>query len=475
MNTRPLLEESASDFDNDDTAPLDTRDDRPLFKMSVPEDRFNVAYIIFYLLGTVVLLPWFFFINANKYWKYKLRDINSTSTVDGLDHPWLLMLTGTQDEEKLSKLQANFIAYLSVASTVPSLLTLIVNTYLASRIPTGIRLVVSLGVMLGLFTFTTALVQVDTDPWQETFFLITLSTVVLLNMASSILQGALFGLLGQFPSHYIGASVSGQALGGVLAALSCIVSLWAAASPITSAFVYFIMADVALLGSLGAYYILTTTNFYKFHVKQAALRTRAYEPVPVPSSATYHTTTTPLAPHIDYVAIVRKIWTHGLSVALCFLVSLSLYPAVTALVVSTSHVHTEWTDKYFAPVIAYLVFSLFDYLGRILAGKLNWPRNNGFLILALAVARFVFMPLVLLSNAQPRTHLPVLITSDGVFATIVLLMGLSNGYLANITFICAAKSVEPHEQEVASALMVLSLGVGLACGSGLSLFKDYVL
>ncbi|KAI5725758.1 hypothetical protein M8J77_019848 [Diaphorina citri] len=481
VNTRPLLEDSTSEFDNDDAndSTVEVRDVKPLFKMSVPDDRFNVAYIIFYLLGTVVLLPWFFFINANKYWMYKLRDINSTSNSSqnsdlfnsGPDDAYF-----NDDDGKRSKLQADFLSYLSVASTVPSLIFLIVNTYLANRISIGIRLVSSLVVMLLLFVTTTVMVKVNSDQWQDLFFIITLSIVVLLNIASSIMQGALFGLVGQFPSKYIGASVSGQALGGVLAAVSCIISLIVAATPTRSAFVYFIMADVALLASLGAYFYLRTTTFYKFHVKQAALLSAArYDPVPINSSATYHTTTAPLACHIDYMLILRKIWMHGLAVCLCFLVSLSLYPSITSLVKSTSPVHTEWTDKYFTPVIAFLVFSVCDYLGRFIAGYLQWPRNNGWWVLLFSISRFVFMPLVLLCNIQPRTHLPVLITSDLVYATIVLLMGLSNGYLANITFICAAKQVDPHEQEVASAMMVLSLGVGLAGGSGLGLFKDYVI
>lgn len=29
-------------------------------------------------------------------------------------------------------------------------------------------------------------------------------------------------------------------------------------------------------------------------------------------------------------------------------------------------------DKYFVPVIAYLIFSTFDYIGRVLAGSLLW-------------------------------------------------------------------------------------------------------
>lgn len=476
VNTRPLLDtetETNSEFDDDNDPTVVTRDVRPLFKMSVPNDRFNLSYIIFYLLGTVVLLPWFFFINANEYWMFKLRDLPANITE--IDFDWYgLFLTDFDD--KRSTLQEDFISYLSIASTVPSLLFLILNTYLASRVSIGVRLVGSLVVMLVLFLGTTVLVKVNTDLWQDTFYMITILTVILLNIASSIMQGALFGLVGQFPFKFIAASVSGQALGGVFASISCIISLYVAASPTASAFVYFIMADVSLLLALLAYFYLVRTPFYKFYLKQAAIMSSArYEPVPINTSATYNSTTSPNQMHIDFTGIVRKVWVHGVSVTLCFLVSLSLYPSVTALVQSTSSVHTRWTDVYFSPVIAYLVFSVCDYSGRLMAGYFQWPRKNGWIVLLFSVSRIAFIPLILLCNAQPRSHLPVIITSDAVYTLLVVLLGLSNGYLANITFICAAKLVEPHEQEVASAIMVLSLGVGLACGAGLSLFKTVIL
>lgn len=65
---------------------------------------------------------------------YKLRDIPTNSSQDPNDHSWFTFIIGTEEsEEKRSKLQADFISYLSVASTVPSLLFLVVNTYLANR------------------------------------------------------------------------------------------------------------------------------------------------------------------------------------------------------------------------------------------------------------------------------------------------------------------------------------------------------
>lgn len=63
--------------------------------------------------------------------------------------------------------------------------------------------------------------------------------------------------MGRFPSQYITATVSGQALGGILAAVAEIISLWLGASPVLSALVYFIMADTFIFISLIAYILLS--------------------------------------------------------------------------------------------------------------------------------------------------------------------------------------------------------------------------
>lgn len=76
-------------------------------------------------------------------------------------------------------------------------------------------------------------------------------------VASAILQGGLFGIVGKFSSRYITAVVSGQALGGIFAALAEIASLCFGASSATSAFVYFMVANVMLLLSLAAYIFLS--------------------------------------------------------------------------------------------------------------------------------------------------------------------------------------------------------------------------
>lgn len=81
----------------------------------------------------------------------------------------------------------------------------------------------------------------------------------MLLVGSSIMQGAVFSLVNFFDSYYMTATVSGQALGGIIAALAQILALWWGASSVHSAFIYFLFADVFILFSLVLYAILVKT------------------------------------------------------------------------------------------------------------------------------------------------------------------------------------------------------------------------
>ncbi|KAG8323372.1 epsin [Homalodisca vitripennis] len=307
---------------------------------------FNAVYITFYLLGTTVLLPWFFFITAEEYWMYKFRKLPGNLT----------SIIGTEEK---TDLQASFNSYISIASTVPSTIFLIIYPMCSHKIPLNVRMVGSFASLLVFFIVTTVFVEINTDQWQDTFFLLTIVIVVLLNIASAILQSALFGIVGRFPARYITATVSGQALGGVLAALAEIVSLWVGASPVRSALVYFVMADTFILIAMFGYLLVSKTVFFKYYLMDSV----DYGPVNEP----------PIVRQLNYGAILKKIWVQGMSVWFCFVVTLSLYPAITALVTPEfEDCNSDWNQIYFVPVVAYLLLSVMDYLGRIFSGLLEW-------------------------------------------------------------------------------------------------------
>lgn len=394
----------------------------------------------------------------------------------------------------LTPLQVSFASDLNVASALPNTLFLILNSFLGYLIPLKYRMLGSMLLIFVFFGVTTGFVQVNTDSYQKLFFALTMITVVLMNIASAILSGGLFGLVGQFPSEYITAVVSGQSLGGIFAALTEIIALTLGASAQYSAFIYFIIGTVVMLLSIQAYALQSRTVFFKYFTRdrnktitadQERLITAEEDNLEESDSSNVDVTPISAAGGVaaqgvvssvekqseaDFQLVFKGIWKYGLLEFLVFSVTLSIYPAVTVLITSTGKGNGHmWNDVYFVTVVNYLIFNSGDYLGRILAGLIEWPRHRPNLLLLVAVLRASWIPLFMLCNAQPRESLPVLIDSDVMYIGLMTVFAVSNGYLANLGLICAPKQVREHERERASSMMAAFLGVGLAFGSALSL------
>lgn len=236
-------------------------------------------------------------------------------------------ITGN-DTDALTPIQRTFTSDLSVSSAVPNTVFLILNAFLVHRISLQVRMLGSMGVIFALFILTTVFVEVDTDTWQRPFFAITITTVVVMNIAAAILSGGLFGIAGQFPSEYMTAVVSGQALGGIFAALCEIISLTFGASPNTTALVYFSIAIVVMIISLATYFLMSRTLFFKFYTSTRSTRRLQQDETRLLGEP-------PSSP--DFRIILKKIWLYAFSEWFVFVVTLSVYPAVTVLVHSEHH------------------------------------------------------------------------------------------------------------------------------------------
>ena len=75
--------------------------------------------IAFGLIGIATLMPWSIFVTATDYWMYKFRDVNASHS--GIPHP------------NKTEMQTFFVSYLSIASNVPFLVMLILNSFFAQR------------------------------------------------------------------------------------------------------------------------------------------------------------------------------------------------------------------------------------------------------------------------------------------------------------------------------------------------------
>ncbi|XP_035742935.1 equilibrative nucleoside transporter 3-like [Vespa mandarinia] len=464
INRRPLLGGvSDSEFEDDletefDDPNVSIPDEKPFLKQDEPLDRYNFAYIVFYLLGINILIPWSFFITADDYWMYKFRQIHDNDTRTS-------NYNYTENLETKTDLQASFTSYLNVASALPNTLFLILNTFISKTIPLRTRMIGSQCIILLLFIMTTVFVKINTDKWQATFLVIILTTVAFVNAASAIFGGSLMGIVGRFSPKYITAMSGGQALGGIFTALAEVISLWIGASPVLSGLMYFIIGDTILLLSLIAYIILEKAAFFKHHMLDK-FPERIESDFSVNAEVMFSQVHT-----ISYINIIKKIWHYGISVFLVFFITVTVYPAITVLVESENKGKGyAWNDTYFVPVVTYLIFSTGDYVGRVLSGILQMPRSKPYHVIFLSITRIVFIPALMFCNAQPRHHLHVYIHNDIYYICITILFAVTNGYLCNLSFILAPTMVNTQEKEIASAMMGAFLGIGLTTGAALSLY-----
>lgn len=88
-------------------------------------------------------------------------------------------------------------------------------------------------------------------------------------------------------------------------------------------------------------------------------------------------------------------------------------------------------------MLNYLLFNAGDYLGRILSGWIQRPRNSPKLVAFFALLRIAFVPAFLLCNITQKHPLPILIHNDEIFIALMTLFAISNGYIANISLIYA--------------------------------------
>ncbi|CAD6998834.1 unnamed protein product [Ceratitis capitata] len=427
------------------------RSNREILMTDAPPDHYNYTYAVFYLLGIATMTPWNFFVTAEDYWMYKFRNttINDTTNI-------------TPD---LTPMQKSFTCDLTLAASISGTTFLILNAIYGHLVSLKVKMLSTLFTILGIFIITTSFVEVNTDHWQEQFFLITLFTVVIINICSATMSGGIFGVAGLFPSHYMTALVSGQALGGILSALAFIFVLAFGAAPNVTALIYFIIGSILILLSIICYLIMSRHPFFKYYIEGGDKFKILAD---TPSHSRSVDSGVDLEPNIKEV--FGKIFVEAVNICLLFATTLSVYPAVTVLMQSEYYGKGyAWNDIYYMPVVNYLFFNSGDYFGRILAGLWEMPRDNPHTVLLMTVIRLLYVPLFLCANSNVHIFLPVLVHTDVTFILMIITFGITNGYLANISLIMAPRSVMRHEKEMASSIMAASLSLGLALGSLLSM------
>ncbi|NXI54597.1 S29A3 protein, partial [Chloroceryle aenea] len=453
------------------TADSFPQDEEPLIKEpsvnryshQKPSDRLHGAYVIFFLLGIGSLLPWNFFITAKHYWMYKLQNCSDQAGPAG---------------QATSDLRDFFESYISIASTVPSVLCLIGNFLLVNKVPASVRILSSLFVMLAIFLVITVLVKVDTSTWTTSFFAITIVCVVIVSSASTIFSSSIFGLSSCFPMRNLQALISGQAMGGTISAVASLIDLMAAADVMDSALAYFLTADIFIVVCIMVYLLLPRLEYSRYYMSSqkegpplAAMLPNGSTEDEVEPGSTINASVLaknngipPLRPILQKTALL------GFCLFYVFFISIIIFPSLSSNIESVSKSSGSlWSTKYFAPLTSFLLYNFADWCGRQITAWIQAPGPKSKLLPVLVLLRTIFLPLFILSNYQPRAHIQTVVFSQDVYPVIfTVLLGLSNGYLGTLVMVYGPKIVPKELAEASGVVMTFYLVLGLAVGSACS-------
>uniref|UniRef100_A0A4X2JPG0 Solute carrier family 29 member 2 n=1 Tax=Vombatus ursinus TaxID=29139 RepID=A0A4X2JPG0_VOMUR len=348
-----------------------------------PEDGYHLVGTSFFILGLGTLLPWNFFITAIPYFQARLAVVNVTG------EPSDTNVTSPGDA-------FNFNNWMTLLSQLPLLLFTLLNSFLYQCIPEMVRILGSLLGILMLFILTAALVKVDMSP--ELFFSITMASIWFINSFCAILQGSLFGQLGAMPPTYSTLFLSGQGLAGTFAALAMLMSMASGVDAQTSALGYFITPCVGILVSIACYLSLSHLEFARYYLDKKAPPPQAYEletraellqadekngfagspqKARLALELELEPEKEPKPGKASVLLVLRKIWVMALCIVLVFTVTLSVFPAITAMVTS-SRGPGKWS-QFFNPICCFLLFNTMDWLGRSMTSYFLWclcPREG---------------------------------------------------------------------------------------------------
>jgi equilibrative nucleoside transporter 1/2/3 len=172
----------------------------------------------------------------------------------------------------------------------------------------------------------------------------------------------------------------------------------------------------------------------------------------------------------DARAALSGVTPEALSVCLVFVVTLSVFPSLTSLIVSKDRCEEgapRWTGDLFGELF-FLLFNIGDLLGRIVTGKFpvtSWlSRHSRSALPKLSLSRVVFIPLFLLCRVQGSLF-PTIFASDFFPVIFVACLGLTNGWVSTVSMMAGPLQVEMRLREAAGVAMIFFLSVGLMLGS----------
>lgn len=427
-----------------------------------------VVYSMLFLLSLATLLPWNAFISASGYFAARL--------------------SGTA-------FSVNFENFFGIAFNVSNVLSQAALTYTALG-QLGVRQKILYPFVLVFLVFATCAFLVLVPPSQikgTTFFGFTILLVTICGACNAAIQAGLFGMAARLPPlTYTQSLMAGQGMGGLLPSAAAIITL-ASSSPSTgtpeysdvkwSAFSYFLIASFTILAAVIGYIVLEKHPLLRKYgaldldeagevgddqdAADLMLGEPDFEPEPEDAAAQ------------TYARIKALAW----GVTVNFTITLAVFPSLTANIYSMQAKAYEdgGAIKYtanppegrfygdlFVPIYCFLLFNLFDFAGRTLAGRYILIPTRW--LFTASCCRVIFVPLFLLCNLVEvgESLVPVVFKHVAFPIVFMVFFAITNGYITSLEFMLAPTLVEKRLQDSAGRMMCFFASAGLLSGSMMS-------
>ena len=285
-------------------------------------------------------------------------------------------------------------------------------------------------------------------------------------MFNAFVQECAGAIFAKLSAETLGLVSVGVSAGGLVATMLHILLIAVNADELTLGFISLLVGTMVSLGLIPMTYGLTKNSYFRSfktsltHQEQISHRISLTQDKDVCLSA----------------------WKYYLTLLITLTSTLMIAPTVTHLVEPQNpDKDSVWKTRYFMPVSCYLVYYVFEIVGKETAnitcekmvGFVWWTSQKGqWTLLIASVARIAIIPLLLFCNIAPRTRspeMPVVFGSVGWYIFFNAFFALTKGYIQNIAFMYAPKVVGKDSQELASAFAMMVTLIGRAIGSLLAL------
>lgn len=400
-----------------------------------------IDYMAFLLLGIAMLWAWNMFLAAGPYFQRRFRS-----------------------DDWIAK---HFQATELTVSTIANMGAVMLFTFLQSKANYPARITVALIVNTVIFTLLSISTRFFTRVSASGFFGFLLVEVLAASTATGLMQNGIFAYVSGFGrEEYTQGIMTGQAIAGVSPPIVQLVSVLSspplnamgetAGESSTAALAYFATASILSFLTLVAFLQLAARRRLSQKRKHVSEDMTDPDEVEVPRKS------------VPPLILLKKTRWLASAVFICFTITM-VFPVFTQRVVS---VRTSDSPPRILEPGSFIPLAFFFWNAGDLSGRLTTAipalriTHRPRLVLTLAVARIVWVPLYFLCNLDGRG---AVISSDFFYLIIVqFLFGLSNGFVGSMCMMGAVEYVDSEEREATGGFMGLMLVGGLTVGSLLS-------